>query len=114
MNVWSEKTTVCRIFSCKRALKLPANSFQLPAVLRVRLRPDGLRRDQLHSNGSASILRPPELSILRFLPARCKPKRLLPHFRLELLQTAAAARDPEARWGHGAATEQQMPEAFAN
>jgi hypothetical protein len=39
---------------------------------------------------------------------------LPPHFRLELLQTAAAARDPEARWGHGAATEQQMPEAFAN
>jgi len=33
INVWSEKTTVCRIFSCKRALKLPAASLQLPAYL---------------------------------------------------------------------------------
>jgi hypothetical protein len=31
--LWSEKTTVCRIFNCKRALKLPAASLPLPALL---------------------------------------------------------------------------------
>ena len=81
-EMWSEKTTVCRIFSCQRCVKLSAVSHPLAAAGRSDV---ALSRFVVtasfpilvvHAPGQLSRpVRVPELSILRTPLARCKRER---------------------------------------